>query len=535
MRYLPAQNEVIRLEYHFKSTLKHSEKGDIQLVSDDSGRLFVRRYRELTAELFGRIKSVSCPYIERLIEQSADENGGYIISEYIEGMPASERTFTESEAILALSELCEAVQALHQAGILHRDIKPSNIICQNDGHIRLIDFDSARLGKAYRSRDTKLLGTAGFAPPEQFGFAQTDPRSDIYSFGVTMREILGNSAEKPKFKRIIDRCMQFVPEKRYSDIGAVKRAVLRASRPNILPFAAAGVLLAAGGVFLLFCSKPAPTPPTADTSTGSTFTIGEPTVKAVSEPTETLDIPTKETNPTEESEPTIEPIPTDEPEIIPTKQAESESALAETEPSEIPETVIETTMESETTPEIQETTPAEEQESSPEPPETEPTEEPEQPREPNILSDSINPNKIDFDTIINDDGLYTDEFEYEFYDDPAVHGEWELYAVLDANTDFEWIATDYLAKSNNLGNYLWQHFTVYPDGSCEMRNKRGGLIEKTLWTNGYYIEHDNGCQFVRRMFAFTVDGADYLVYEQKPTGNYKTELPHRVLLFGRIL
>lgn len=514
MRYSPAQNEVIRLKYSFKSTLKHSEKGDIQLVSDDSGRLFVRRDRELSAELFGRIQSVSSPFIERLIEQSSDENGGYIISEYIEGTPASDRTFTESEAILALSELCEAVQALHEAGILHRDIKPANIICGNDGHIRLIDFDTARLGKAYHSRDTVLLGTAGFAPPEQFGFAQTDPRSDIYSFGVTMREILGKSAEKPKFKRIIDRCTQFVPEKRYADIGAVKKNVLRASRKNFLPFAAAGVLLAAGGICLLINSNPAPI--TADAATGNVSTISEPTKKAVSEPTNTLNIPAKEANPTEEQ------LPTAKPETIPTEQAE-------TAPAEIPETITEPTEEPKPTPEIQETTPEE----APEPPETTPAEEPEQEREPNVLSDSVNPNKIDFDTTINNDGLYTDEFAYEFYDDPAVHGEWELYMVLSPDTEFERLSPDNFEKKDAIMELLWQHFTVYPDGNCEMRNKRGGLIEKTLWTNGYYIEHDNGCEFVCRMFAVTVDGVDYLMYEQKPTGNYQVELPHRYLVYAR--
>lgn len=523
---------MIRLKYNFKSTLKHSEKGDIQLVADDSGRLFVRRYRELSAELFGRIQSVSSPFIERLIEQSADENGGYIISEYIEGTPASERTFTESEAVSALTELCGAVQALHQAGILHRDIKPANIICQNDGHIRLIDFDTARLVKSYHSRDTKLLGTAGFAPPEQFGFAQTDPRSDIYSFGVTMREILGKSAEKPKFKRIIDRCTQFVPEKRYADIGTVKKAVLQASRPNFLPFAAAGVLLAAGGIFLLLNSKPAPATFTADAATGSISEIGEPTVKAVSA-TEKLDIPTKEAKPTEEAKPTQEQLPTAEPEIIPTEQAESEPLPEETEPPEIPETITEPTKEPETTPDIQETTPAEEQESTPEPPETTPAEEPEQEREPNVLSDSINPNKIDFDTIINDDGLYTDEFEYEFYDDPVVHGEWLLCMVISPDTEFERLSPDDFVKKDAILELLWQHFTVYPDGSCEMRNKRGGLIEKTLWTNGYYIAHDNGCEFVCRMFAVTVDGVDYLMYEQKPTGNYQFEVPHRYLVYAR--
>lgn len=141
------------LEYHLMSTLKSSGKGDIQLVAAD-GKLYVRRYREISQELFRRIRDVSCPYLERLVEQSEDENGAYFISEYVEGISASERTFSEKEAVKLLLELCAAIKALHRAGVIHRDIKPSNIICGNDGHIRLIDFDSARLRVEFQSRDT---------------------------------------------------------------------------------------------------------------------------------------------------------------------------------------------------------------------------------------------------------------------------------------------------------------------------------------------------------------------------------------------
>ena len=100
------------MEYTLVSTLKSSEKGDVQLV-ERGGRLYVRRYREIAPELFSRIMGVSCANIERLVERSQDENGEYFVSEYIEGAPASERTFTEKEAVNALLELCAALRALH--------------------------------------------------------------------------------------------------------------------------------------------------------------------------------------------------------------------------------------------------------------------------------------------------------------------------------------------------------------------------------------------------------------------------------------
>ena len=94
-----------------------------------------------------------------------------------------------------MEELCEVLVFLHGYGIIHRDIKPSNLLLAPDGHIRLIDFDAAREGKPSADNDTRLLGTRGYAPPEQYGFAQTDSRADIYAAGVTMKQLLGKQAE----------------------------------------------------------------------------------------------------------------------------------------------------------------------------------------------------------------------------------------------------------------------------------------------------------------------------------------------------
>ncbi|MGN1108292.1 MAG: protein kinase, partial [Oscillospiraceae bacterium] len=415
MRSTPARNEVIALEYHFRSVLKSSEKGDIQLVVGDDGRLYVRRYREISPELFQRLQRVSSPYIERLTEQSSDETGAYFISEYIEGTPASERTFAEREAVRALLELCAAIKALHKAGIIHRDIKPANLICGADGHIRLIDFDSARLEKTYQSHDTEPLGTAGFAPPEQYGFTQTDSRSDIYSFGMTMREILGDSADKPKFRCIINRCTQFDPERRYSNINAVGRAVKRASRLNFAPFAVAGVIIAAGMVLFLR-KEPPPAPPgivrlseTADTEitmqSVNTAETETPTAELTQEPPiETAEFPTTEAS----KEQT-----TQTPDFTTSEQSEPVPEITDPTKEEIILQTTESTMEY---------IPATIESTEPE-------------RTPNILSDSINPNKITFETVQDDDGLYEDIFDYVFYDDPAVHGEWRLCGILSPDTD----------------------------------------------------------------------------------------------------
>lgn len=119
------------------------------------------------------------------------------------------------------------LEFLHGKDIIHRDIKPSNIILANDGHIRLIDFDAARMPKEDLEQDTRLLGTRGYVPPEQYGFAQTDARADIYSLGVTMNQLLGHKAHKLRYRRIIAKCTDLNPDKRYQSARQVKKAYSR--------------------------------------------------------------------------------------------------------------------------------------------------------------------------------------------------------------------------------------------------------------------------------------------------------------------
>lgn len=505
------------LEYHLISTLKSSGKGDIQLVAAD-GKLYVRRYREIPQELFRRIQGVSCPYLERLVEQSEDENGAYFISEYVEVTPASERTFSEKEAVKLLLELCAAIKALHRAGVIHRDIKPSNIICGNDGHIRLIDFDSARLWVEFQSRDTEILGTGGYAAPEQYGFMQTDDRSDIYAFGVTMKEILGENADKPKFRRIIRRCTQFDPDRRYRDISAVGRAIKRAVMPEFLPFAAGGGIAAVivlAVYFLRGNSQPAPpgiVRPTDTSEVEITLEI-ERTSEAPETETLTEELPGIETEePTiiETSEPVVEHFTVESPQTEPPIQT-----TAEPEITEQPAVVI--------TPETSEPDEQITAEIAPE------TSEPE--------ATAIPTPEMPFTTTIDDNGLYRDEFDYVFYDDPAVHGMWRAYKVLPGGTDISAITGDDIFHADNKNGQLSEFITVYPNGTLAFYQPNPESIEPTnLWTNGYYISSPENGGLVCRMRAFTVsNGKEFLALEQRPARVSDGENAHRFIVYFKVV
>lgn len=513
------------LEYHLMSTLKSSGKGDIQLVAAD-GKLYVRRYREIPRGLFRRIRNVSCPYLERLVEQSEDENGAYFISEYVEGTSASERTFSEKEAVKSLLELCAAIRALHKSGVIHRDIKPSNIICGNDGHIRLIDFDSARLRVKFQSRDTEILGTGGYAAPEQYGFMQTDDRSDIYAFGVTMEEILGENAEKPKFRRIIRRCTQFEPDRRFRDISAVGRAIKRAVMPDFLLFAVAGGIAAAFVVAVYFLrgnSQPAPPGIVRLTDTSETEISLE--IERTSETPET-ETPTEEIPGIETEEPTI--IETAEPVIAGTSEPATEHSTFEAPQTEPP---IQTTAEPEITepPAVvitPETSEPDEQITAEIAPETS---EPEAP--------AISTPEMPFTTTIDDNGLYRDEFDYVFYDDPTVHGTWRAYKALPGNTDISAITGDDIFHADNKSGQLSEFITVYPNGTLAFYQPNPDNIEPTnLWTNGYYISSPENGGLVCRMRAFTVsNGREFLALEQRPVRVSDGENAHRFIVYFKVV
>ena len=118
--------------------------------------------------------------------------------------------------------MCRALWVLHSLAAVHRDVKPENIILRGSDAI-LIDFDAARLHKPEHEADTQVLGTTGFAAPEQYGLSQSDLRTDIYSVGILINVMLtGQHPSKQlapgRLGRVVERCTQVSPEKRYPNV-----------------------------------------------------------------------------------------------------------------------------------------------------------------------------------------------------------------------------------------------------------------------------------------------------------------------------
>ncbi len=222
------------MEFVVATTIKQNEKSVVQLVKKkDDDTLYIRKILTGRKEIYRQLQTISHQYLPKIYEATLSEDKTTVIEQYVQGPTLGQAGLREDQLVTAMKELCDVLTVLHGKGILHRDIKPSNILYAQDGHIRLIDFDAARTVKDDQSQDTRLLGTRGYAAPEQYGFSQTDERTDIYALGVTFKLLLGAAADKPKYKHVIDKCTNLDPDKRYQTTEQVKRALL--GRRSIWP------------------------------------------------------------------------------------------------------------------------------------------------------------------------------------------------------------------------------------------------------------------------------------------------------------
>jgi serine/threonine protein kinase len=174
----------------------------------------------------------------------------FLVMEYIDGntleelLDRNKGPFTEPRVLGWARQLCDVLEYLHnqQPPIIFRDMKPGNVMLTRSGRIKLIDFGIARLFRHSGSQDTQLLGTPGFAPPEQYGSAQTDERSDIYSLAMTLFQLLTSSISENGFgltnvhanfphisspvARALEKATSLRPEDRYDSIVVFRRALL---------------------------------------------------------------------------------------------------------------------------------------------------------------------------------------------------------------------------------------------------------------------------------------------------------------------
>ena len=212
--------EYYLLKYEELSVLSDTKKCRTSLMRNkDTGELVVKK--EMGKESFSvysLLKSIKNKNLIKVLECFRDEDKTIEIEEYVNGKRLDdyfrEKKATLEQVVDVGIALCEGLAPMHKLNLVHRDIQPKNIIITNEGSLKIIDFDISRKENENATHDTTLLGTVGYAAPEQYGFAQTTNRSDIYSIGAVLKELSSFS----ELDKIIAKCMEMDPANRYENV-----------------------------------------------------------------------------------------------------------------------------------------------------------------------------------------------------------------------------------------------------------------------------------------------------------------------------
>ena len=222
--------EAVTTEYDTLRVLKQSPRGTVSVVRHKkSGTRYVFRRYSGSGEVYRRLLPVLCPHLPQIMEAAEQDGQTAVLEEYVQGDTLAElltgAKLTEKEARQVTIQLCQALHVLHSMGAVHRDVKPENVILRGSDAV-LIDFDAARIYKDESESDTQVLGTTGFAAPEQYGIFQSDERADIFSLGVLLNIMLtgkhpSREMAAGKMGRIVRKCTMTAPEQRYQSARAL--------------------------------------------------------------------------------------------------------------------------------------------------------------------------------------------------------------------------------------------------------------------------------------------------------------------------
>ena len=229
---------------------------------------FLRNEMEIMKKMADR-KLSGIPKTYRIFEENGEV---YLVREYIEGMSLAQMVLqkggiSEAEICRISRKICQTAEQFQNPDepMIHRDIKPENIVVTPGSEVVFIDFGTMRSYKKDGSRDTFVVGTRGTAAPEQYGYTQTDQRTDVYAIGQTMLYMVSESYEmnqlsecavSRRMKKIIEKACSFEPDKRYGDAAQLRRAVEKCQANNRKKvYKKAGAvfgLIAAGYILAIF-------------------------------------------------------------------------------------------------------------------------------------------------------------------------------------------------------------------------------------------------------------------------------------------
>lgn len=223
------------LSGEFTEVSRFEEKADSRislLRHNGSGQRFVLLDQPGDAAIYRSLMSVRCAHLPEIYELAEEDGRLLVLEEFIPGDTLQDLVdcslLPEKKAREITLQICQALYVMHGLGLVHRDVKPSNVLIHGDRAV-LIDFSASRFMKVSpdeasgEGHDTVILGSPGYAAPEQHGLSRTDGRADLYSLGVMLNVMVTGDHPSRKLAggrlgRVISRCTMTNPKKRYSDV-----------------------------------------------------------------------------------------------------------------------------------------------------------------------------------------------------------------------------------------------------------------------------------------------------------------------------
>ncbi|MBR6428839.1 MAG: serine/threonine protein kinase [Clostridia bacterium] len=224
---------------------------ELGVLNEEHGVFLVQHRLSRRVHVLKLLSKDAIPVIEGLIDEPADgmphiydaipiKTGIAVVEQYIDGVTLDfilklRGAIDEDAALDYCKRIAVILHGLHsrKPPVIHRDIKPSNVMITGEGRLYLIDIDAAKLYSGGSARDTHLLGTEGYAAPEQYGFGSSTPETDVYSLGVLLNKLVTGALPNErmaggKVGRIVEKCTDIDPKNRYKSaaelLGALNRA-----------------------------------------------------------------------------------------------------------------------------------------------------------------------------------------------------------------------------------------------------------------------------------------------------------------------
>lgn len=312
--------------YMVERKLKSSAKSSVYLLRGKAdGQRYICRSFSGKGEVYRLLRNTRCSYLPQILEVQERDGQVLVLEEYIQGdtldFLLEGGTLPEKLVRSVAMQVCQSLRVLHSLGVVHRDVKPENIILRGN-QVVLIDFDASRVEKVESKTDTQVMGTTGYAAPEQYGLSQTDSRADIFSLGVVMNEMLTGKHPATKLaegslRPVIKRCIAVHVEDRYASVSDLMQALApRTVSIKWIGAALGVVLLVAGGLAVMNRERASAEPEL-------------PPAQILQEQEEPEQLPAEEPPALEEA---IEELPPEPVEDMPEEMMEEMDTEAETQP-----------------------------------------------------------------------------------------------------------------------------------------------------------------------------------------------------------